>query len=434
MRVENKMKLLSICIPTYKQPEMIREMLIRCLDIYYESGVDLYIYDSSPDDETESVVRQYKEQYKNLYYKHLPADIHSNIKVLRAYREIIGMGQYEYLWLCPDYIQLTRMGLECVLDHCRKKYDICVLNYRDVEKLGEKEYSDVNTFFWDCAWHMSSYMATIIRLPSFSNVEWNEFYKRYTTSRRINHSHVAFYFEQLVKLPEIKAVHIPVSSGEIRVSPYRKESLWKKELFIIWCEYWPDMIYALPDQYQDKESVIKRLGVNTGIFAWDNFVSLRREGVYNLKIYSRYRKKWKCFTNVPKGLLWMLALIPSNMINILKPSSLKKYRMNRKLQNFCAGHQEIYLYGCGFIARKTSILLDKMQIRYQGYIVSDCANEKESFHGLPVISFEDLYSKKQDIGIIMSLNRDNTIQLMKDKKRLGAYKLFYMYEYEDLLE
>ena len=66
--------------------------------------------------------------------------------------------------------------------------------------------------------------------------------------------------------------------------------------------------------------------------------------------------------------------------------------------------------------------------------MSDCANEKESFHGLPVISFEDLYSKKQDIGIIMSLNRDNTIQLMKDKKRLGAYKLFYMYEYEDLLE
>ena len=72
---------------------------------------------------------------------------------------------------------MTAKGIECVLNYCAKGFDICVLNYRDVEKIGEKYYTDINKFFLDCAWHMSSYMATIIRLDLFSSIDWNIFYK-----------------------------------------------------------------------------------------------------------------------------------------------------------------------------------------------------------------------------------------------------------------
>ena len=434
MRVENKIKPLSICIPTFKQPGMVQEMLVRCLDIYYKKEIDIYIYDSSPDDETELIVLQYEEKYTNIFYKHLPADIHSNIKVLEAYKEIIETGKYKYVWLCPDYIQLTQTGVSLVLEYFQKNYDICILNYRDVENIGEKEYSDINTFFQDCAWHMSSYMATIICLSSFADVEWDEFYERYTIPRRINLSHVAFYFEHLAKLSVIKAVHVPISSREMRVSSFRKESMWKKDVFTIWCDYWPDMIYALPNRYRNKEIVIKKLGINTGIFGWNNFVLLRREGIFDLNIYRKYQKEWKKLTDVPQGILWMLAVVPRGVLNRVKRSDLKKNILNIQIRNFCKKHQEIYVYGCGFIARKTSNLLDKLQMNYGGYIVSERANEKENFNGHPVMGCEDLFAKETDIGIIVALNHENTICLIEEKQKLRSYKLFFMHKYEDILE
>lgn len=427
------MKQLAVCIPTYNQPDMIQEMLIRCAQIYHEAGVDMYIYDSSPGDETEAILLQENKNHENIYYKHLPADIHSNIKVLEAYKEIAARKEYLYLWLCPDYIQLTRQGVKCVLEHCQEGFDICVLNYRDVEQLGEKIYTDVNAFFLDCAWHMSSYMATVIRLSVLADMDWEHFYERYTTSGRISHSHVALYFEQLAKLPAVKAVHIPISSVHMRVSPFRKESLWKKDVFPIWCEHWPDMIRALPARYQYKDEVIKKLGVNTGILAWNNFIGLRREGIYNRNIYCKYRQDWKKLTEVPGILLWLLAVMPSGMTVLWKRPSLKRSVMVRRLRGFSAKQQDIFIYGCGFMAKKASELLDELNIKYCGYIVSDCSSEKQRFHGLPVIEIEDASLRDRNVGIIVALNKKNTVQVIKEKPELSIYRTFYMYKYEDVL-
>lgn len=429
------MRQLAICIPTYNQPEMIREMFIRCIGMYNESGIDVYIYDSSPDNETESIVSEYQADYKNIYYSHLPADTHSNLKVLGAYQEIIGMNRYAYLWLCPDYIQLTRQGMECVLEHCREGFDICVLNYRDVEHIGEKRYKDINIFFQDCAWHMSSYMATVIRLPAFADMDWEKLYEKYTVPGKIAHSHVALYFEQLAKVPEARAVHIPITSEHIRVSPYRKESLWKRDVFAIWCDNWPEMIHALPERYRYKEEVIKKLGVNTGIFAWENFVKLRNENIYDMDVFHKYRKEWKHLTNVPGVILWVLAVMPVNLAALLKPPGLKYKFMSKRIRKFCADHNKIFVYGCGFIAKKISTLLEQLQIKPCGYVVSDRSGEKQSFQGLPVIEYKELPhpDSNPEVGIIMALNKVNTVQVMKNKQGLDRYDIFYVYKYEDTL-
>lgn len=429
------MKQLAICIPTYNQPEMIREMLIRCLKMYEEAGIDVYIYDSSPDNKTESIVSESRVNAQNIYYSRLPADTHSNLKVLGAYREIIGTKKYAYLWLCPDYIQLTRQGMECVLDHCRTGFDICVLNYRDVEHVGEKKYTDINVFFLDCAWHMTSYMATVIRLSVFEDVEWRNFYERYTIPGRIVHSHVALYFEQLAKMQEIRAVHVPFTALHIRISPYRKESLWKKDVFPIWCEYWPDMIHALPKRYQYKDEVIKKLGVNTGILSWNNFKALRRENIYDLNIFKKYRNKWKKLTNVPCKVLWMLAVMPPRIVSAFRKPSVKHILLNRQLKIFCRKHKDIFVYGCGFMAQKTSSLLKKIQRKPCAYVVSDRSSEKQSFHGFPVLGYEDLPSadSNREIGIIMALNKVNAAAVIKEKQGLNRYHIFYMHRYEDIL-
>lgn len=428
------MKQLAICIPTYNQPEMIREMSIRCLDIYKENNIDIYIYDSSPGSETERIVLEYKVNYNNISYAHLPSDIHSNTKVLNAYKEIIGEGKYEYLWLCPDYIQLTAEGVKCIMQHCRSGFDVCVLNYRDVEHIGEKRYEDIDVFFRECAWHMSSYMATIIRISSFADVDWEKFFQRYTIPERINHSHVAFYLEQLAKLPDARAVHVPISSEHMRVSTYRKESMWKKEMFAVWAEYWPETIRALPEQYRHKDEVIRKLGINTGIFGWTNFVALRREQIYGREVYQKYRNEWKNLTNIPAVFLWILAILPAEMVVLLKKPSFKRRFMNAHLRRFCARNENIVIYGCGFVAEKTSVILDELHIKYQGYIVSDSNNEKQCFHGLPVIECSELVQRNRDVGVIMALNKENAIQVIKERPGLQLYKVFYMYKYEEVLK
>lgn len=427
------MKELVICIPTFNQPDRIREMFLRCIDMYREFDIDIYIMDSSPGNETEKIAEEYQGICKNILYQRFSPDTHSNIKVLETYKKMIHMGEYAYLWLCPDYIQLTREGAERILKYCAEGFDVCVLNYRDVEQIGEKVYADADTFFRECAWHMSSYMASVIRLASFLSMDWEDFYKRYTLPERINHSHVAMYFEQLAKLPEIKAFHIPVSSAHIRISSYRDASLWQKEVFVIWGEYWPDMIHALPGQYRSKEEVIKKLGVNTGIFIWKNFVKLRKEGIYNIQVYNKYQNEWIRLTNVPSIFLRLLAAVPEKAIRLLNLPDYKHNMLKKRLRRFCMRHHEIYLYGCGFMAKRTSSLLDGLNIKYSGYIVSDRTKEKQSFHNLAVIDCGEFFSMKIDAGIIVALSEVNAVQVKKEKVELGFYDTFYMYKYEDVL-
>lgn len=421
------MKKLAICVPTYNRPEMIQEMLIRCAGIYKKFETDVYFYDSSDNSETKNIVLEYIENFNNLFYRTVPATIHSNIKVLNIYQEFTASLEYEYLWICPDYIQLTEEGAECIRQMCEKEFDICVLNYRDVEGIGEKIYSDVNSFFVDCAWHMTSYMATIIRIHSFLHIDWKGFLTKYTVSKRINHSHVALYFEQSVRLSEFKAIHIPFMAGQMRVSSYRGESYWKEDIFYIWCDCWPDTIRALPAQYNNKNIVIKKLGVNSGMFSWDNFVKLRRSCIFNQYIFERYKGEWRHLTNVPVVLLWILAKMPPFLI----PGDIKKTILTINLKKFCRSYTDIYIYGCGFTAGKISLLLDEIGIKYKGYVVSRLDSEKRSYNGYEVIEYCNSILNSPRTGIILALDKKNTLEVMRNNRNLWySKKVFKICKYK----
>lgn len=427
------MSKLVICVPTYNRADMIEEMLIRCAEIYQKQDVDIYFFDSSSDERTEKIVLRYQVEYRNVYYRKFSADTHSNIKVLEIYKEMFGTMEYEYLWLCPDYIQLTSLGLEFVLYQCGQDLDVCVLNYRDVEHIGMKLYKDVDTFFLDCAWHMSSYMATIIRLSSFSDIDWGKFYQRYAVPKRVNFSHLALYFEQLAKLPEVKAAHVPVSASHIRVSSYRENSFWKKKVFYTWCSCWPDTVRALPECYHNKNEVILKQGINSKILSWNNFLSLRKEKIYDINIYQKYRTEWKNLTDVSGIRLFILALLPSWM---MKGSiyNLKREKLKHRLRKFCKESSDIYIYGCGYVSRMTTMLLNELNIQFSGYVVSEPSSEKKIFNGLEVISCREFLEKRTDAGIIFALKKEHVDQVISENQQLKLYRGFFMSPYVNDME
>ncbi len=428
------MKRLAICVPTYNRPEMIDEMLVRCAKLYQREDIDVYFYDSSEDDRTQEIINNYSLIYKNLYYRKVPSITHSNIKVLNIYEEFSTTKQYDYLSICPDYMQFSEEGIYVIQRECEKKFDVCVLNFQDVEQIGRKNYTDINEVFLDCAWQMTCYVSTIVYLPFLADTDWDYIRSRYTVPERINHSHVALFFEQLCKKEKIKAVHVPVSLKHISSSSYRKDSYWKKDTFAVWCEYWPAMIYALPECYRNKDKVIRKLGINSKILSLDNFVKLRKEGVYNQKIYKKYGLEWGKLTDITKGLLWLIAVFPSDKVWIFSSQEWKRRIIQRRIIKFCRKNKNIYIYGCGFIARKITNLLDKMQINYHAYIVSDISNEKKNFNGVEIISCQDFCRRVETAGIILALRKDNALQVIREKKELKKYSLLFMKDYADALE
>lgn len=428
------MNQLAICVPTYNRAEMIEEMLIRYGKIYQRKEIDVYFYDSSEGERTQQIVEYYSKDYKNLHYRRIPSSTHSNIKVLDIYEEFSKERKYEYLSVCPDYMQFSEAGIHVIERECEEGFDLCVLNIHDVEHIGRKVYSDRNEVFLDCAWQMTCYVSTVVYLPFLEDTDWAYIRSRYTVPERINHSHVALFFEQLSRKEEFKAVHVPVSLKHISSSSYRKDSYWKEDTFSVWCEYWPSMVQALPECYQNKEKVIRKFGSYSEILSLDNYVRLRREGVYNRGIYKKYCSRWKKLTDVPKRLLWLVAVFPSNIVWIFSTKERKRKFIEDRLIRYCRKHKDIYIYGCGFIAGKTTNVLDKRNIPYLGYIVSDASSEKQRHNGLDVISCDDFCKRVKHAGVILALRKDNALQVIREKQELKQYPLFYMGEYADALE
>lgn len=426
---------LVIGVPTYNRAEMVEEMLLRCSKMYEEAGIDIYFFDSSEDGRTKQVVARYADACQNIYYRKIPPSTHSNRKVLDIYREFAAAREYKYLWICPDHIQLTKAGLQRMERICSKEFDLCILNYRDVEHIGRQVYTDIDALFLDCAWQMTSYMATVVRLSFLADAKWEYIYKRYTIPRRINHSHVALFFEQMARKNKVKALHIPVSPRHIRVSSYRKHAYWQKETFTIWCGAWPDMVRALPDCYHNKNAVIRKHGVNSGVLSWENLIALRKEKIYDIHIYQKYRPEWRNLTDIPVCLLWMLAIMPHQVAGWFGAYDRRRKILENRLRKFCKKHEKVYIYGCGYIAKKTSDLLDGLHLEYVGYVVSDISNEKKHYNGLDVISYSDFLQKGfHHTGIILAMKKEHTSQVLKEQEGLTLYHPFLIYPYADAIE
>lgn len=80
------MEKIAICVPTFNRPLVIRELILKCCRYFENLDYDLYIYDSSDNDETWSVCKNLRLNYK-FKYIHADRKIHSNEKVYKIYQD-----------------------------------------------------------------------------------------------------------------------------------------------------------------------------------------------------------------------------------------------------------------------------------------------------------------------------------------------------------
>ncbi|WP_026834805.1 glycosyltransferase [Eubacterium xylanophilum] len=419
------MKRLAVIIPTYNSSEMIKELFLRSLGVFEKFSWDVFVYDSSEDDKTLELFNQFKEKYNNMEYIRINSEVQSNEKVFRAFLDIKNKKAYEYMWICPDYIHLKEGGAQKLEKRMTEGFDYIVLNYRHNYEICDKVYNDCNELFHDLGWHITAYMASVIRVESFVNDEDLEMLReKYLKNKCKYHSHFGLVFEQIVKLDNFRAVHIPFESYDMSASSIRKTNIWRNDTFYIWAECWPATVRKLPPVYTEKESVIRDLGVKSGIFSKDNFMSMRIENIYNRQIFEKYYEEWPNLTDLRVGYLKKLSNLPPEKVEkkLREPKDVKQVK--KKLKKFSGNYDILYIYGCGAVASKYSEYLGQMGIKYEGFIVSDSSKEKESFMCHDVIQINERIINNKDIGIILGLNSYNTKEVLEslegriDKKRI----------------
>nr|MCR4745361.1 glycosyltransferase [Lachnospiraceae bacterium] len=170
------MSKIAMCVPTYKRADIINELFFLQKELYERFDIDLYIYDSSPDDETEKIVKAWMSLKPNIYYIRIPTEMSSNMKVYEIFKGYGLEKNYDYIWMRADYLRYSSNVLEAVCtDISSEVYDIIVTDWDDIYKIGNKKYNDQLTFFKDCCGCMTLYGSVIVKTDSMlSGVDWEK--------------------------------------------------------------------------------------------------------------------------------------------------------------------------------------------------------------------------------------------------------------------
>ena len=304
------MKKLLISMPTCFRVDLVEEFLRTQMDLYNKYNIDICIYDSNEDDRCEEIVTEYKRKYNNLYYIRLAHNIHSNTKVFKIYQLYGIKDDYEYVWMMQDAFRITEKELYSILNVLEKDYDIITLGCDDNNYIGNREYFDVREYFRDSTWRITGYGTCIVKTDTMiRNVDWDYLSNKYLQDDCINYSHIGYYFEQLLKISNPQMYFKHIEDDQYYWSELKKNSAWIQDTFEMLCEIWPCLINKLPSIYNIyKEEVIKSLPVNAVLLTYRNFVTLKKQNIYNNNIYKRYQGKWHLFSEIDENFLEELSL------------------------------------------------------------------------------------------------------------------------------
>jgi hypothetical protein len=410
---------LAVFVPTYGRRMIIDELLVVLLPLYVKYGIDLYIYDSNEDDDTMNTVELFQKRNDNLFYLRYPPEMHGNMKVMDIYQKVGWEKDYDYIWVCQDALRFTEACLVAILNNLiTADYDMLVM-FMDVnDGLYEREYTDLNEFFLDCMWKTTLFGACILNTRTMlEGVDWEYLTDRYCVADKINFSHACFYFEHIITLKNFKVRSI---INKFNFSALRKHSGWYDSVFLVWLDYFPSAINALPDTYINKrEAVRKRCLYGRGFFAVNHLIELRKDGILNRKVFKQYKRQWVMYTNTSIITFFLCTMLPLALL-IFMTRNIKytkivifvyHYLGLRHLKRFCKKYKDIYIYGAGMVAKRYIQYLNKMNVSISGVVVTSVKKqEQESIDGVSLMEYDEIQNK-ETTGIVLGLNPKNAAEV-----------------------
>lgn len=423
---------IALCIPTYNHKEMIEELLNERFLDYQKYGIDLFIYDSSDNDQTKTLLSTYKHVcYENCVdkVKDRPFNMHSNLKAYYALKELSVNNDYDYIWLYGDSIRYSNKALSRIITECdRNEFDFIVMG-RSEAVTGETEsYKEPCSFYRKYGWWMTGMGHTIVRRKTvLENVDWKYYENRYINDLTVNFSHLCLYIERGINIRDFSALFIKLDSDDSYNSVYKSRSVWFKKGLEIWFDYWPAAINSLPETVKFKEEIIDSF--------YNNARSISKKDLLPLRAYGKLTEE---FSKQHKIRFCKLVKITENELQKVLDISINDavYTIEQKkgeFMSFCNGHKRLIVYGAGVVAKKKSYILDRLGIEYDCFVVTNTNDTVSYYRNHRVMNFEQYGYKHGQTGIIMALGRKNSEEVIKTTLSKVSNDDIYNEEMDDLL-
>lgn len=395
---------IALCIPTYQRHECVNEFLCEYAGYYRKYGIDIYYYDSSPDDLTFSIINEFCKTDQNIYYVRMPVELHSNAKVYKIFQQYGLKRQYDFIWVCNDAIRFSEKVLKEIIERIDTDYDIIEVDPEDVESLGVKTYEDYNLYLKECAWKLTLYGAVFLNTNTIlKDVNWKSYEEKFLKKDIINFSHVSLYFNRIIEMKKFKALHIPVAGEEFKSSIYKRVSGWHKDTLFILCESWVNTIERLPERYIGKEEAILKVGQFKNFRDENAFEHLRMEGILNYFEFFRYRKAWRKVCTVPLRKIFLISILSPRMLE--RREKRKKATQMAAFMKFVDRYPDLVLYGAGKMGYVIAAYCDMKKIKYDYFCVTSLS-AKEEYMGHAVKELNSVISELNTKGIIICMRGD----------------------------
>lgn len=389
------MKNLCVCIPTYNRPDAIEKVLNKEIALFEKYSVDVIVFDSSDNKETEVVVEKFiKEGYKNLSIKKYDPKIKANEKVFLLYEDMME-STYDYIWMIHDHTVCNEEAVIYILQQFELEGDFYLLKMQS-GKFETSRITRLDDFLMKGAWILNSFGTAILNRKTFlKGTNWEKISQKYLTPQKLNYSHIGLYYERISDMKEPSIIQLEFSREcFLDFMRYEKPS-WENEAVRICFECWGNVLMSLPAEYTNKKEVLRTQ--DKWFMSKYNLLEYKKNGRFNLAVFLTYKK-------------WIKRIMPENYANAfwiaVLPYRWAKYKYTSKLlreiERKRREGRKICLYGAGRHAFECYTYLQKQDVRIDSYLVSRMEGNPKQINGCPVYQADE-YLKNNSAFIIIAV-------------------------------
>lgn len=310
---------MTLVIPTYNRPASLQEFLEKLANKFERAGVKILIGDSSNNDKTYKLTRDFQKTNKNIEYIRYCETIRLSEKQIDLLKHV----KTDYLCIAADSYIFSDYFIESLKDIWGNTLDICLLvNKEDnILNVKAKEYDDPIELFKDSALYATKFSVVIIK----NNLISQEYLTNYMVLNYKNTLNFWGLYYQVLP-PKIK--------GSLILGDFHYRSVWKnaswwandENMFSVWFRDYYHIIESLPLYYDvHKEKVLKDRFNKQTKTTFIAFISLREKGIWDIELYREY--KFYLEKMLGKKLKWFaysVCFIPKKWLSLLR-KIIKKF-------------------------------------------------------------------------------------------------------------
>jgi len=311
--------LISIVIPTYDRPEILKENIALITEAVREENllgfIKIYISDDSINSKSKNIVDEIKLSYPDIIYSKNSPSLGHDKNLFHS----LNLPDSDYVWMLGDSIKLKKNSLSKVIKLLSNaEFDIVSLNGDtrniNIESGAYKNCIEVINNF---GWHLTMTGATIYSKRAISHIA------NLTHKNHKNFPQFFLIFDYL----SVKCSFYWINDRLIGSTP--KESYWLKSIFSIFIDDWTSTVLNLPATY-DKETldkVILEHSLHSEIFKPKVFLTLRMMNYYNINHYRSHKKQLVLHSGLNALTLFMIAVMNPFLLKIVH-KIYKKFSTN----------------------------------------------------------------------------------------------------------